>query len=84
MKISQAMHSSSMEMEPIYNLESVLPPVVYDFVIASEVSKIYHNIVETPRTIYMDSHIYNKAENEYRTLLMSILTDGRFRTHYIN
>ncbi len=81
MKTSQATHSNSVEMEPIYNLESVLPPVVYDFVIASEVSKIYHNTIETKVT---DSRIYCKAENEYRTLLMSILSDGRFRTHYIN
>ncbi len=70
----------SMEMQPIYKIEDILPDDIFYIVSNSEVGENFHKLEHECN----DISAYRKAENEYRTLLASVLSDSRFHNRYIN
>lgn len=70
-----------MELEQVRFLEYALPDEVFESVYRSDIGQEYYIALHDSEC---SANRYSKAEQEYRTLLASILADRYFWSAYIN
>jgi hypothetical protein len=71
----------AMELEQVRFLEFALPDEVYESVYRSDIGQEYHTLLNT---VGCSASEYGKAERNYRSLLISVLSNSNFRTAFIN
>lgn len=73
--------SLAMQLEQVRFLEFVLPDEIYESVYESDIGQEYHSLLKYKGCTAIE---FGRAEQLYRTLLMSILTDGKLMSRFIN